>query len=214
VKADWNYKTDNAELSAKLRENIKRNGQLENLVVRELPTHSFEIINGNHRFDVLKELAQMAKNESGNGYFDDVLVYNLGAIGTAAAQRIAIELNETRFESDSLKLAARLKEISEEFSVAELALTMPYSEAELERAKLLTEFDFDDYRRQMEEHSARANEADEAKNDVTTLVVALSPVVQKKWAEWKAYAEEHLNCETDEQCMERALSAAFRYHNQ
>lgn len=47
-KADWNYKKDDEILLNKLINNIKKNGQIENLIVRELPDGYFEVINGNH----------------------------------------------------------------------------------------------------------------------------------------------------------------------
>ncbi len=205
VKADWNYKTENSALSAKLAENIKRNGQLENLVVRELPTGCFEIINGNHRYDVIQELG-----------FAETMCYNLGAIGTAAAQRIAIELNETRFEADALKLAERLKEISEEFSLAELATTMPYSEEDLHRARQLLEFDFEQYRQQLAEHrgglAGGESPDNEQGNTVQTLVFAMPFTLQQRWQDWCRLAREKFDTPTDEQCFEHALDAALRYH--
>ena len=55
VKADWNYKTEDQEKQEKLKENIKRNGQIENIIIRELETGFFEVVNGNHRLSVLKD---------------------------------------------------------------------------------------------------------------------------------------------------------------
>ena len=56
VKADWNYKTEDDKKQEKLKENIKRNGQIENILIRELDTGYYEVVNGNHRLSVLKEL--------------------------------------------------------------------------------------------------------------------------------------------------------------
>lgn len=36
LKADWNYKVDNEALLEKLKNNLKRNGQIENIIVRLL----------------------------------------------------------------------------------------------------------------------------------------------------------------------------------
>lgn len=115
VKANWNYKNDDVELKEKLKANIKRNGQIENLIVRELETGFFEIVNGNHRYDALFEL----KTKS-------VMCYNLGSISLQQAQRIAIETNETRFTSDTDKLSALLNEINIEFEYEDLLSTLPY----------------------------------------------------------------------------------------
>lgn len=119
VKADWNYKTDNSVLKEKLKNNIKRNGQIENIIVRELNTGFYEIINGNHRYDALVELG-----------ITEVVVYDFGNISLSAAQRIAIETNETRFETDAQKLSQLLQELSIEFSNEDLMDTMPFDETE------------------------------------------------------------------------------------
>jgi hypothetical protein len=132
VKADWNYKTEDQEKSKKLKENIKRNGQIENIIVRELDNNKFEVVNGNHRLDVLKDLK-----------YKKVHCYNFGKISKAQAIRIAIETNETKFESDSIALAQRIKEISKHFN--DLPVTMPYTEQEIENFKTLTDFNWDQF---------------------------------------------------------------------
>ena len=48
VHADWNYKLDDALLVEKLRNNMKRSGQMLNVVVRELDTGYYEVVDG-HR---------------------------------------------------------------------------------------------------------------------------------------------------------------------
>lgn len=119
IKADWNYKEDDAAKAGKLINNIKRNNQLENILVRKLDTGYYEIVNGNHRYDAFKALE-----------FETVVVYNLGQISLAHAQRIAIETNETRFSSDPDKLAELIREIGLEFPIEELQETMPFTEEE------------------------------------------------------------------------------------
>lgn len=119
VKAGWNYKVDNRELSEKLENNIKRNGQIENVIIRELDTGFFEVVNGNHRLDVLNRLG-----------FDEVYCYNLGNISESQAKRIAIETNETKFTGKIDELAAIMKELSIEFD--DIDLTMPFSQEEMD----------------------------------------------------------------------------------
>lgn len=117
VRADWNYKENDEVLAQKLANNIKRNGQIENIIVRELDTGYFEVVNGNHRFDVLGQLG-----------FEKVHCYNLGKISLAQAQRIAIETNETKFKNNMQKLEDLLAEIHIEFDAADLSETMPFSQ--------------------------------------------------------------------------------------
>jgi hypothetical protein len=128
VKADWNYKEDNPELEQKLLENIKRNGQIENIIVRVLDTGFYEVVNGNHRLDVLK----MAD-------FDSVYCFNLGQVTEAQAKRIAVETNETRFQSDFKSLAMIVNEVFMEFDDANL--TMPFDDYDLEAMKNVSDAD-------------------------------------------------------------------------
>lgn len=121
AKAPWNYKYNDAVLMAKLKENMKENGQIENLIVREIGDNLFEVVNGNHRLDVLLDL-----------HVEEAYCYNLGKIPDNRAKRIAIETNETKFPVDSLKLGDILKDLMADFTISDLVVTMPYSAAELE----------------------------------------------------------------------------------
>lgn len=132
VKADWNYKEDDAYLLEKLVENIKRNGQIENLIIRELNSGFYEIVNGNHRFDALRIIAA-----------DKAVVYNLGMISLQQAQRIAIETNETRFESDYIKMAGILKEVATHYEPDDLRITMPFTENHFDNLMNASSFDWD-----------------------------------------------------------------------
>jgi len=137
VKADWNYKKEDAALTGKLTANIKRNGMIENLLVRELPNKKgfYEVVNGNHRFDVCKDLGMR-----------DVHVYNLGKISESQAKRVAIATNETKFENDEIKLSETLKELQTNFGVEEMLAELPYSQSELQARLELLDFDWgEDY---------------------------------------------------------------------
>lgn len=135
LKAGWNYKTDDAEKQLKLTENIRRNGQLETIIVRDFPGGFYEVVNGNHRLDSFKECK-----------IKIVLTRYLGKVSQEEAVRKAIETNEFRFDTDTVKLAQRIKEISNEFSITDLAITMPYTETEIENYKNLTSFNWDQYK--------------------------------------------------------------------
>lgn len=131
VEAAWNYKVQNTFVQAKLVENIRRNGQLETIIVRELAPNSYEVVNGNHRLAAFKTLG-----------VDFVVVCNVGTISDAAARRMAVETNETRFERDDLQFAARLTEIMQEFPIDQLLQTMPYTEDEMISALSVQTFDW------------------------------------------------------------------------
>lgn len=117
----WNYKEDDAKLQAKLVKNIESNGQVENIVVREIGEGKYEVVNGNHRLKAFREI--------GLSY---VMAYNLGRISDEKAKRIAIELNETRFGIDAEKHKSLLASLFDEFDASDLLGTLPYDEADLE----------------------------------------------------------------------------------
>jgi hypothetical protein len=134
VKAVWNYKEEDEKQTQKLIENFKRNGQVENIQIRELDNGSYEVVNGNHRLDVMNEL-KMKKCH----------VFNYGKITLAEAQRIAIETNETRFQTNAFKLGELIKDMSETFSLDEMAKTMPFTEDEMNNMIDVLDFDWNTF---------------------------------------------------------------------
>jgi DNA-directed RNA polymerase specialized sigma54-like protein len=118
--SSWNYKGDDKKLMRKLVDNISENGFLENIIVREMGANKYEVVNGHHRLQALKKLKP-----------ETVMCYNLGAVGLAEAKRIAIETNETAFETDQIKLSELIKKIVQDFDVSDLEKTMPFSSQEL-----------------------------------------------------------------------------------
>ena len=53
--AVWNYKENDLYQKEKLKSNIQMNGFLQNIVVRPLDG-KYEVVDGNHRLEVLQEL--------------------------------------------------------------------------------------------------------------------------------------------------------------
>lgn len=136
--AKWNYKDDEHEkaevVMAALKGGIIKNGQLENIIVRELAKDKYEVVNGNHRLTAFQELG-----------VDVAVCYNLGKITIAEAKRIAAETNETKFEPDHLKLAQLIKEIEEEFGKDDLLDTMPFDEKEIDSMMEIGDFNYDQF---------------------------------------------------------------------
>lgn len=134
VKASWNYKDDDSDLKEKLKANLKRNGQIENIVVRLLDTGFYEIVNGNHRYDAMTEIG-----------ISDIMCYNLGTVSDSVAHRIAIELNETRFQTDRIRLAGLMKDMIKDIPIIELEESLPFTLEEIEGLVNLTDFDFNQF---------------------------------------------------------------------
>lgn len=128
--AKWNYKQNDDDLLAKLMENIRRNDLIQNLIVRQVGNR-WEVVNGNHRLLALQELGH-----------PKVMCYDMGQISDADAKRIAIETNETRFNTDNAQLAEILKDLRDDFDISELCTTLPYSVGEVNNIIDLIDFDF------------------------------------------------------------------------
>lgn len=120
VRAPWNYKEEHEQKSKALSANMERNGQIENLHVREIDGGLYEVVNGNHRLD---DMAAKGK--------EFAFCYDHGQISEAEAKRIAVETNETRFPTDYGLLSGIIQELSAEYDMEELSLSLPYSDAEL-----------------------------------------------------------------------------------
>lgn len=134
VTAPWNYKEDDAEMESKLRENLKANGLVMNLIVREIGKGKFEVVNGNHRLKVMNDLG-----------IEEAMCFNMGKVSEEAAIRIAIETNETSFETNTLKLSDLMRRISEKFDMRDLVGSMPYQEEHIQSMLKVEKFNIDDY---------------------------------------------------------------------
>lgn len=134
IKADWNYKKEDKAMSEKLRANLERNGQIENIHVRLLKNGMYEVVNGNHRLDEMLALDRKT-----------VIAFDHGKCTKEEAVRKCIETNETIFERDDVKLAKLITEITEVFELSSLIDTLPYTESEINDFNKLSNFSWDQY---------------------------------------------------------------------
>lgn len=166
IKAKWNYKEDNDAKLQKLIAGIKRNGQIENIIVREVARGKFEVINGNHRYDAMVKLKRAT-----------AICFNLGKVTLPFAQRLAVETNETRFESNGRTLAKLIKDIAEEYTAIDLATTFPYDQEEIEDFVRLVDFDWSEAQKGNESN----NKGDEG---LHTLKFRVSESTLKLWSRY------------------------------
>lgn len=146
VKADWNYKEEDAEMSAKLEENLKKNGQIENIIIADNGDGTFEVVNGNHRLDLFLKLG-----------INEPMCCNLGTIPIEERKRIAVETNETKFQNNTVRLSELLIEISQKYPQEDLEASLPFKKAELEALLNIGNFDFNQYQ-SGEDETFNANE--------------------------------------------------------
>ena len=130
--APWNYKEEDKTKLNALFSNMKRNGQVINLNVRELkPDKVYEVLDGNHRLRLLHKLK-----------VKQVHVYNHGPMTDSAAMRMAVEINETIFVPDPLKLCDVLSTVRKQFDLSDLVKTFPWSSQQLQELLRLKSPDF------------------------------------------------------------------------
>ena len=189
VKADWNYKTEDSFKKKKLIENIKRNGQIENILVRLLDTGYWEVVNGNHRYDALVDMGKRK-----------VVVYDLGEITQEQAIRIAIETNETKFDSDQVRLSELVSELEGKFGFDDLLETLPYTEDELQDLVDMGNFDWDDLNK--DDHKF---EEDEFK----TISIKVPQSIYDLWKEWKDKASNIMGYDSEAKALEFAIVEAL-----
>lgn len=126
----WNPNKMTPEMKAKEEASLRRFGFLKSVVVRETSVGRYEIIDGEHRFEIMKTSGAV-----------QLPVLNLGKISTAEAKQLTVLLNEIRGESDFLKLSDLFATTKDDFKPEDLAGLLPFSKEEIE--SLITASDFD-----------------------------------------------------------------------
>jgi hypothetical protein len=196
-KAEWNYKHENDFLTEKLQANFERNGQMENILVRELEDGTYEVVNGNHRYDVLQKLG-----------VSQVVAYDLGKISKEEAMRIAIETNETKFQVDQIKLGEVIAEVAKEFTQDDLVTSLPFSPQEIENFVNIQEFDWDDYDSSGRVKGGSTDVVEQARQ---TLKVTLSESGMRVWHNFINKCLEISESLTEGEILEVALRLAYKH---
>lgn len=134
ITAEWNYKENDDFLDGKLAGGIKKFGMVQNILVRQLDNGKYEVINGNHRLKIAQSLN-----------IDELMVYDFGNITLATAQLIAVQTNETNFETNNVKLSEVIGSIKLEYTDLEMLDILPYTPEKLTDLTNLKDFDWDSY---------------------------------------------------------------------
>jgi len=127
----WNPNVVDEKTQRTLMEDIKRDGFTQPIIVRAHPTEEgkYEIIDGEHRWQALKELAWTEVEcivETKND---------------AEAMIRTITMNKLRGEFDSLKLAEVLVELKKTYTEEELVVLLGFTEEEIRSYEELLDFD-------------------------------------------------------------------------
>ena len=191
VKADWNYKEDDDKLSVKLKKNIQEEGIIQNLIIRELGD-KYEVVNGNHRLDVLNELG-----------IEKVHVYNYGDISKEKAMSVAIKTNETSFKTNALKLGETFQELSEVYAIDDMADSLPFEKSEIENMIEVLNFDWEKFD---EEEELDLSEPDPFDH---TIKVKVSKDIYDNWMQLKKRMMQLNGYDNDSKVIEFAIIEAL-----
>lgn len=156
----WNPNVQSDFIYAKTRISILEHGFIDPIKVRQLGK-DYEVIDGEHRWKVANELMSeiverdeqyyiVASTDDGEKLYpikDDLAqgklpIINYGEVSEGVARELTIVLNNTRGESDELKLAEVIKEIDDLLGHEQMEEMLPYTGEELKELFNVIDVDF------------------------------------------------------------------------
>lgn len=114
----WNPNRMTGAMYEKARESIETYGFIDPLTVREIGYDKYQIIDGEHRFNVGREIGMT-----------EFPCVNLGLIDDARAKKLTIILNELHGQADPDRMGTLLQDILDDTSLDDLLVALPYDEA-------------------------------------------------------------------------------------
>jgi len=130
---DYNFNVMSPALFAKEKESIKRFGVVKAPLVWEPMTGHYVIIDGEHRYTVLKDAGET-----------EITVRSLGKIQPKEAKQLTILLNEIRGEPDYAKLTELFGSL-DKITVEDISKILPYSTEEVTAMVDSAGFDWGEY---------------------------------------------------------------------
>jgi len=129
-KNSWNPNVMNDEMYRKELASIRKFGYVNPILARDLGTH-YEIIDGEHRWKALKQLA-----------YSEAEVTVIEGLTDEEAKQLTIVLNETRGTPDQGKLGNLLRDLLENVPKADLLDVLPIDPVRFDRLAGLEAFDW------------------------------------------------------------------------
>lgn len=116
-----------------LRNGIKKRGQIETVLVRELD-EGYDILDGKARVRIMRDLG-----------IKKVFCCSVGKITDAEAELITIEMAEIKFQMDVIKIAESFERLTKKIPIHQVAETVPWTEEEITKFSTLLHFDKKQY---------------------------------------------------------------------
>jgi len=144
----WNFNEQQTHVFKAVVESVKRYGnRLYPIIVREIGSRKYEIIDGEHRWKAARELG-----------LKKVYIKNLGRIDDVVAEELTLLLNEDRGESDMLKLAELVEEAKAGFGEADVKGRYPFTDAELRDLELFSKINWEEFPVEWQERRKQTQE--------------------------------------------------------
>ena len=130
---DYNYNEMSPEMVTKEEEAFKRFGVIRSILVRTLAPNYYSIIDGEHRYDILKRSGATK-----------ILIRDLGYISDEEAKSLTIVLDEIKGQTDFIKTAELFASIKD-YTLEDITSFLPYKPSELQTMIDAIDFDFTEY---------------------------------------------------------------------
>ncbi len=128
----WTGNIEDLMFNEKLCNSIKKNGQLENVIVREIK-RGFELIDGRQRIRALKKLN-----------ISQVICINIGNINEEEAKLIYLQ-SKIVYKTDSIAIAKLLISLKNSINIRDIAKVTGLTAREIQTYQKLFDFAFDKY---------------------------------------------------------------------
>jgi len=134
-KLDFKTDENNAREFEKIKKSLEKLGQVDPILVREIGRDEYEIVNGYHRWEAMKELG-----------YKTCEIKSLGKIDFDMAVSHALMTEDTKIPIDNIELAELTKKlVTPEKPIEYWANLLPY-DAEIIKSRIeLLDFDFSQY---------------------------------------------------------------------
>lgn len=116
----WNTNRVPAHIYAKLKQYVRREGLLEPVIVRPVEGEMFELVGGEHRWRIARELGWL--------HIPAAIVQ----LDDRRARIASVNLNSLKGDNIASLLAELVHDLSKEASLADLASELPWDETELD----------------------------------------------------------------------------------
>jgi ParB family chromosome partitioning protein len=128
----WNPNAMDDAMLARERASIEKFGFIGTAMVRSAPDGEWELVDGEHRWRIARELGM-----------EELPCWDLGTVSDLVAKELSLVLREIHGDHDPARVQAILREIAKTESAESLRLVLPYSEEVYARlGKLNSTFDW------------------------------------------------------------------------